>query len=370
MADTLLQLQAVSVHLKDAAILTDISFSVGRGEIVGLVGESGSGKSIMALTVMDLLPPGIHKSGGRILLDGQDADALSPKARRRMLGDDIAMIFQDPMTSLNPLYTIGHQLVEMVKIHHPKMSKRDARKLAAERLAEVEIDEPEASMQKYPHQFSGGQRQRICIAMALMNRPRLLIADEATTALDVTVQYHILELLRRLAEKHGMALIVISHNLALIAHICSRIMVLYTGRIVETGGIREVLEDTRHPYTADLLRAIPENAVKGEKIPTIRGRVPSLFEPKTRCPFYPRCRLAEPACLERPLERRYFSPTHYALCFRSDEVPTLRAELPKGLHRLADEGASSGATPAASADSSAVTGQGSKKEGHDDGTTR
>ena len=238
----------------------------------------------------------------------------------KIRGKRIAMVFQDPMTSLNPLYTIGHQLVEAYRIHHPKVSKRDAMEIALERLDEAEITDPESSVQKYPHQFSGGQRQRICIAMALMNEPKLLIADEATTALDVTVQFNILELLKKLSEKREMALLVISHNLALISHLCRRVLVQYTGLVLEEGMVDEVLRETRHPYTAELLLSMPENAVKGEPIHTIPGRVPSLFEPKKLCPFYDRCRYAKPECLEPPLGRFDFSDTHYSRCQRSREI--------------------------------------------------
>ena len=326
MSDELMKLTDIYVKLGDAPILDGLGFDIMPGEILGLVGESGSGKSMTALTIMDLLPEGIRKTDGTLVFEGRDLDSLTPTQRRRLLGKEIAMVFQDPMTSLNPLYTVGHQLIEALRIHNPRISKKAALKAALERLEEVEIPDPESAARKYPHQFSGGQRQRICIAMALMNSPRLLIADEATTALDVTVQYHILELLRRLSKKHNMALLVISHNLALIAHLCRRVLVLYTGMILEEGTVAEVLKETRHPYTAELLQSMPENAVKGEPIHTIPGRVPSLFEPKKLCPFYDRCPHAKPECLEPPLERFRFSETHYSRCQRSREIGELLQE--------------------------------------------
>ena len=319
----LLELDHVQVQFEDAPVLQDLSFCLDEGEILGLVGESGSGKSMTALTIMGLLPDDIHLESGSIYFQGQDLEALDPKRRRRMLGKDIAMIFQDPMTSLNPLYTIGHQLVEALQIHHPEVSKEVALNLARQRLKEVELDEPEASLKKYPHQFSGGQRQRICIAMALMNVPKLLIADEATTALDVTVQYHILELLRELSRKYQMSLIVVSHNLALIHHLCERVIVLYTGRILEHGTVDEVFHSPRHPYTAELLQAIPENAVKGQPIPTIPGQVPSLLDEKPLCPFYDRCFFHQASCLVPPLTCHSFSKTHEVYFARADETAEL-----------------------------------------------
>lgn len=333
----LLEVDKLSVSLDEFSILSEISFSLEAGEILGLVGESGSGKSMTARAIMGLLPKDIHQSGGEIRLDGQDLAQLAPTVRRRMLGREVAMIFQDPMTSLNPLYTIEHQLIEALRIHQPSVSKSKARSLARERLAEVEIKDPESSLQKYPHQFSGGQRQRICIAMALMNVPRILIADEVTTALDVTVQYHILELLRSLSQKYDMGLIVVSHNLALIKHLCQRVLVLYTGRILESGTVAEVLDTPRHPYTHELLAAIPENAVKGEPIATIAGQVPSLYDPKPICPFYPRCRYALPSCIEGELNYRQYSETHFVLCARAEETPRLFMERVREL-QLRNEG--------------------------------
>lgn len=322
----LLEVENLSVHLDEFSILDKIKFTLQEGEILGLVGESGSGKSMTARAIMGLLPKDIHQSDGTIRFDGQDLAKLDPRVRRRMLGREIAMIFQDPMTSLNPLYTIEHQLVESLRIHRPEISTKEARDLARKRLVEVEIQEPESSLQKYPHQFSGGQRQRICIAMALMNVPRILIADEVTTALDVTVQYHILELLRSLSEKYKMGLIVVSHNLALIKHLCQRVLVLYTGRILEAGTVSEVLDTPRHPYTHELLAAIPENAVKGEPIATIAGQVPSLFDAKPPCPFYPRCRYGLPSCIDGELNYTQYSDTHLVLCARSEDTPALFVE--------------------------------------------
>ena len=233
-----------------------VSFSLARGETLGLVGESGSGKSATSLALMRLLAPTARVSG-RMGLDGEDLLALSDEAMRRKRGRDIAMIFQEPMTALNPVMKVGAQVAEALLAHHPRMGRREVRERVLEAMREVALPEPEKRIDDYPHQFSGGQRQRIVIAMALINRPRLVIADEPTTALDVTVQAQILALLRRLREQQGLAMLFISHDLAVVGQIADRIAVMQRGEIVEMGAARDVLLAPSHGYTRQLLAALP-----------------------------------------------------------------------------------------------------------------
>lgn len=312
------QVKNLKIRAKDGKeyypVIEDINFSIEKGKTLGLVGESGSGKSVTALAILGLLNRDFIIDQGEIILDGVDLLKLDSKKRRSMLGNDIGIIFQNPMNMLNPLYTIYDQIAENLRNHNKDLKEPEIRKRVIEALEEVYIPEPELSMNKYPHEFSGGQRQRILIAMAIINKPKLLIADEATTALDVTVQYKILILLKSLCRKYGTTLIVISHNFGVIKFMSDQAVVMYTGKIMEKGPIRKIIEQPQHPYTKSLMISLPENAKKGEKIPVVRGSIPMLSEKKENCPFYPRCNIRTEDCLKTKIEARKVSEDHYVYC--------------------------------------------------------
>jgi peptide/nickel transport system ATP-binding protein/oligopeptide transport system ATP-binding protein len=277
-------------------VVDDTSFTVEAGEVLGIAGESGSGKTVSMMACLGLLPPSA-KVEGRAMFGGVDLVRISPKARRRIVGREIAMVFQDPMSSLHPMLSIGTQLTDHLR-HHLKVSRNDARDRAVELLEQVRIPGPTAVLQAFPHQFSGGMRQRIAIAIALACGPRLLIADEPTTALDVTVQAGIVRLLRRLGEERGLSIIMISHDLGLLATMARRIAVFYAGRIVESGNAGDVLHRSRHPYTKGLLDALPHGEAGDERRPLIpiRGSAPAAGARPTGCAFHPRCDYAVATC--------------------------------------------------------------------------
>jgi oligopeptide transport system ATP-binding protein len=278
-----------------------VSFSVDRGETLGIVGESGSGKSVTCYSIMGLVPqpPGRIESG-RAMFDGVDLLHCRPEQARAIRGKRVAMIFQDPMTSLNPYLRVSEQLIEPLLIHE-KISRRDALKRGLEALEAVGINDATRRIHLYPHEFSGGMRQRVMIAMALITRPELLIADEPTTALDVTVQAQILELIRGLQRDHGMAVIFITHDLGVVSGLCDRVQVMYAGRIIETADVRTLFYAPRHPYTRALQRSIPSLQAKGSELYTIRGMPPDLSKPLPGCPFAERCEfVVEDKCVRRP----------------------------------------------------------------------
>jgi len=275
----------------------DVSFRVHKGEILGIVGESGCGKSVTNLSILQLLAkPAGRIASGSVRFDGRDLVTLPEKEMRRIRGNRIAMIFQDPMTSLNPYLTVEEQLAE-VGMLHLHLSRRDAVKRAVALLDRVGISDPERRIRSYPHEFSGGMRQRVMIAMALLCDPALLIADEPTTALDVTIQAQILELLDELRRERGMAIILVTHDLGVVAGLCDRILVMYAGRVVEEAPVRELFARPLHPYTAALLRSVPrvERSAHG-RLAHIEGLPPRLDQPFTACPFLPRCTLSRPEC--------------------------------------------------------------------------
>ena len=274
----------------------DVSFDLAEGEVLGLVGESGSGKSVTALSLLRLItdPPG-RIAGGEILFDGRDLLTLSQSEIQAVRGNKISMIFQEPMTSLNPIFSIGTQLTEPLLLHK-RISRRQATETAIEFLTLVGVPDAEQRMKEYPHQLSGGLRQRVMIAMALICGPKILIADEPTTALDVTIQAQILELLRRLQREMGMAVIMITHDLGVIAEFADRVNVMYSGRIVESGPVAAIFERPAHPYTEALLTSIPQLDDDVERLQVIEGTVPSPFAMPPGCRFAPRCRYAEPLC--------------------------------------------------------------------------
>src|SRR6266571_1095550 len=300
----------------------DVSWDVGEGETVALVGESGCGKSVSALSIMRLVaPPAGRIVGGRVLFKGRDLLALSDEAMRQIRGREIAMIFQEPMTSLNPVLSIGRQLTEGLEIHLG-MTPAEARRRAAELLAMVGIPDAERRLRQYPHQFSGGMRQRMMIAMALACNPSLILADEPTTALDVTIQAQILELMKALSRRLGVAMLIITHNLGVVARYADRVNVMYAGRIVERGTAREIYTNPRHPYTLGLLASVPRlDEPRRERLAPIEGQPPDLTRLPPGCAFAPRCGYRVERCLvEVPPLSSIGDGGHVAACWEADRV--------------------------------------------------
>ncbi len=291
-----------------------VSFTVGRGEILGLVGESGCGKTMTALTLMRLLPVSARIVGGRVLLDGRDLLTLSDSAMRRVRGKDVSMVFQEPMTSLDPAFSIGHQLMETIRVHS-RFGEGKTRSRALEMLERVDIPNAARRMEDYPHQFSGGMRQRVMLAIALVLEPKLLIADEPTTALDVTIQAQILELIAQLRDELGMSVILITHNLGVVHEIADRVAVMYAGEIVEIASVREIFDDPGHPYTQGLLRSMPGLAERGRRLPVIAGRVPELYALPPACRFAPRCPNRIARCDESHPELERVESGHALRCY-------------------------------------------------------
>ena len=294
-----------------------VSFTVEQGETVGVVGESGCGKSVTSLSILRLVPsPPGRIAQGRILFEGQDLLTLSEREMRALRGRDIAMIFQEPMTSLNPVFTCGDQILEALR-RHQKVSATEARDQALELLHLVGIPLPEQRLGAYPHQLSGGMRQRIMIAMALCCHPRLLIADEPTTALDVTIQAQILDLLRHLKKQLSMAVLLITHDLGVVAETAERVVVMYAGKVVEEAPVRTLFHAPRHPYTEGLLRSIPRLDERRESLPVIEGMVPNLLDLPSGCRFHPRCPRAERRCREEAPALRSFGEGHRVACWQA-----------------------------------------------------
>ena len=280
--------------------IDDVSFDIAPGEVLGVVGESGAGKSITGTAIIGLLERPGRVAGGQILLEGKRIDNLPPEQMRKIRGRQIGAIFQDPLTSLNPLYTIGHQLVETIQTHLP-LSREDARKRAIALLGEVGIPAPERRIDGYPHQFSGGMRQRVVIALALCANPKLIVADEPTTALDVSIQAQIITLLKRLCRDNGTAIMLVTHDMGVIAETADRVAVMYAGRIVEIGPVQEVIHNPQHPYTTGLMGSIPAVGQELERLPQIDGSMPRLNAIPAGCPFNPRCpRVFDRCKVERP----------------------------------------------------------------------
>lgn len=290
-----------------------------KGETLAIVGESGSGKSVTAQSIMQLIqrPPGKF-TGGSILFDGEELLDKSEGQMEHIRGKEMSMIFQDPMTSLNPTMTIGRQITEGL-IKHQHLGKQQARERGIELLRLVDIPNPEARMKQYPHQFSGGMRQRAMVAIALACNPKMLIADEPTTALDVTIQAQILDLMKELQEKMGTAIILITHDLGVVAHIAQRVAVMYGGKIVETGTVDEIFYQAKHPYTWGLLSSMPKMESSGDDLLSIPGSPPDLIDPPKGCPFVTRCPHAMKACGDLMPEYTYLSETHQAACWLLDD---------------------------------------------------
>ncbi|AEB07348.1 oligopeptide/dipeptide ABC transporter, ATPase subunit [Coriobacterium glomerans PW2] len=309
-------------HTQDGIVhaVDGVSYTLERGETLGVVGESGSGKSVTALTLMGLIdmPPG-KIEGGDALYRGHSLIHMPEEELRHIRGNDIAMIFQDPMTSLNPVYKIGRQVGEGLRLHRG-YTKQQALERAVELLRLVGIPEPEKRVNEYPHQFSGGMRQRVMIAMALACDPDILIADEPTTALDVTIQAQIIELMQEMQQKNGNAIIMITHDLGVVADMADKIMVMYAGRPVEFGTADEIFYESRHPYTWGLIRSIPEQAVDEKKpLTPIHGNPPSLVNLPSGCPFAPRCPYAIDICHEQVPAHMTISSDHFSACHFADD---------------------------------------------------
>lgn len=303
-------------HNGEVRAVNDVSFHVDRQEVVAIVGESGCGKSVTQMSVMQLVqtPPG-KILGGEVLFEGRDLLKLNAKQMRSVRGSDIAMIFQEPMTSLNPVYTVGSQLTEVIRTHMDA-DQKTAWRLGVEALESVGIPDPEQRMKNYPFEMSGGMRQRVMIAMAIACRPKVLIADEPTTALDVTIQAQVLELMKELVADLDMAIIFITHDLGVIAEMASDVLVMYAGRVVEQGTVEDIFESPRHVYTRGLMRSRPSLAEKNTRLACIPGMVPTLANlPKVGCAFAPRCEHASEQCVNRTPELTAFGGGHYARCW-------------------------------------------------------
>ncbi len=297
--------------------LDHVSFSIAPGEILGVVGESGAGKSLTGASIIGLLEPPGRVAGGEIVLEGRRIDNLSDEEMRKIRGRSIGAIFQDPLTSLNPLYTVGQQIIETIRAHLP-LSELQAREKAIRLLAETGIPAPEARIDHYPHQFSGGMRQRVVIALALAAQPRLIVADEPTTALDVSIQAQIISLLRKLCKVHGASVMLVTHDMGVIAETCDRVAVMYAGRVVEIGPVQDVIHCPAHPYTLGLMGSIPSMEGDTERLTQIDGSMPRLNAIPSGCAFNPRCsRVTERCRRERP-ELMPAGPTRAACWVHAD----------------------------------------------------
>ena len=325
MAENILEVHDLEIRYvtdeETVQAVNDITFSLERGESIGLVGETGAGKTTTALGIMGLVPdPPGEIVKGSILFEGEDLLKLSEKQMRRIRGGKISMIFQDPMTSLNPTMKVGKQIEEMLKEHRKEMSKADRKTRAIELLSLVGISNPEARYDQYPHQLSGGMRQRVVIAIALACDPKVLIADEPTTALDVTIQVQILDLMRDLQKKIKTSIIIITHNLGVVANIADRVAVMYGGKLVETGDVEDIFHNPCHEYTKGLLRSIPKAHEKGGELQAIPGTPPDLMEPPVGCPFAARCKETMIVCQKYMPDYTDCGKNHKSACWMLDEM--------------------------------------------------
>jgi len=306
-----------------------ISYSLESGKVLGIVGESGSGKSVSSYSIMGLIDKPGKIVGGSIIFDGKDVSTMTKAERQNFSGNEVAMIFQDPMTCLNPVFTIGNQIVESLIHKYGKISKEEIRKRSVELLTLVGINEPEKRLHQYPHKFSGGMRQRVMIAMALAGSPKLLIADEPTTALDVTIQAQILELLKDIQKKTGMAIILITHDLGIVADMADDVIVMYGGKIVEYGSVYNIFNAPRHPYTKGLLRSLPDLSKKGEKLIPIQGNPIDLLNLPQGCAFAPRCENCMKVCINYMPEEYLTEDGHRVSCWLYDSRANNNTEVKK-----------------------------------------
>ena len=308
-----LDIQNLTIEFPGHRVVADVTLQVGTGEIVGLIGESGSGKTLTALAILNLLPRQARVAEGRIMLNHWPMLQLTAQQRRELLGDHLAFIPQDSMRALNPMLPVGDQVGEPLVIHR-SMSWEAARRIAIDLLRAVHLKEPEKRIADYPHQFSGGMQQRAMIAMALALEPELIIADEPTTGLDVTVQAQVIRLLGEIRDRRGTSILFISHDLGLVSDFCDRVYVMYAGKVVEQGPVGEIFDNPRHPYTAALLAATPSALEQVSELVSIAGQIPTRGEIKAGCVFAPRCPRAQPLCGEAPTESE-MSPRHRVRCW-------------------------------------------------------
>lgn len=308
----------VRFHTLDGVVraVENTSFNIGRGENFGLVGESGCGKSTTGLTILKLLPPNAVVEGGSVLFGGVDLLKIPEREMRKIRGKEISIIFQDPSTSLNPLFTIGKQLSDVFKTHFNVGDEEELRKMVIEALQDARLPDPERVYGMYPHELSGGMQQRAMIAIALSTKPKLLIADEPTTMLDVTIQAQILDLIVELKRKLNLSILFITHNLGIIAEICDRLAIMYAGTVVEEGPVEQVFESPLHPYTCGLMEAVPKIAKEKSRLKYIPGAVPSLINPPRGCRFHPRCPYVMSRCKVRPPRAVEVEPGRRVSCYR------------------------------------------------------
>ncbi|WP_067217133.1 ABC transporter ATP-binding protein [Marinomonas gallaica] len=319
---SLLSVNGLSVKFKqrreDLVALHDVSLSLERGERLAIVGESGAGKSLLGYAIVNLLMKPGFIAEGSIKLDDRELTRLSSKQWQEIRGKKIAMIFQDPMVTLNPVLSVGDQMVEAIR-SHTRINYSDAKKLAIEKLAHVRIAAPAQRFDQYPHELSGGMRQRVIIAIALLLAPEIIIADEPTTALDVTIQAEILQLLKQICADNGVALILITHDFGVVSRIAERTLVMYAGRIVEQGPTLEIINDPQHPYTQGLLNALPQMALPGQRLNQIQGNMPPLNDQPSGCAFHPRCPYAEDKCRQQP-PNFIFSGVSTVACYAIEDM--------------------------------------------------
>lgn len=330
---SLLSVNGLSVKFKqrreDLVALHDVSLSLERGERLAIVGESGAGKSLLGYAIVNLLMKPGFIAEGSIKLDDRELTRLSSKQWQEIRGKKIAMIFQDPMVTLNPVLSVGDQMVEAIR-SHTRINYSDAKKLAIEKLAHVRIAAPAQRFDQYPHELSGGMRQRVIIAIALLLAPEIIIADEPTTALDVTIQAEILQLLKQICADNGVALILITHDFGVVSRIAERTLVMYAGRIVEQGPTLEIINDPQHPYTQGLLNALPQMALPGQRLNQIQGNMPPLNDQPSGCAFHPRCPYAEDKCRQQP-PNFIFSGVSTVACYAIEDML-------QGVAHLSEEG--------------------------------
>ncbi|MDY7993070.1 ABC transporter ATP-binding protein [Paenibacillus polymyxa] len=319
----LLEVTNLRTEFKTAAgtirAVDGVDLSVGKGETLGIVGESGCGKSITSLSIMQLLPKGLGKvAAGEVRFNGENMLDFSERKMRSIRGNEMAMIFQEPMTSLNPVFKIGKQIAESARYHHG-VSKHKAKDMAVEMLTKVGIPRPEKVATSYPHELSGGMRQRVMIAMAMVCNPKLLIADEPTTALDVTIQAQILDLMRELQKSEGTSILMITHDLGVVAEMCDRVVIMYAGQVVEETDVKTLFKDPKHPYTQSLLASLPQLNSDQERLASIPGQVPNPLDMPKGCRFAPRCQFAKEICRAEAPELTEVEPGHKSRCLLQQE---------------------------------------------------